>query len=405
MLYGITHSLSGAPMTRLVRMLKVGIGYPKGPAIHVYINAKREWVVEIGVNKEAQRKGFSSRGEAKQFYDANRRGAPERKYPGKFPYFTFQRVGIDGSFSPDWDAIEEHGPLPTEVPIVFLTNDPLEQAMQWWTAAELKCEGNGRDARRRIDLAKSDAEKAAAKRAADSGDKFFPIVDGCFARGCMYARGDKPVCKPHTRLNFQLANAPALGATCTFDSTGFRSGANLFSSLDQIRTITGRGNPEDGVVAGIPLLLVLRPYKTSHNGQPSTQYGVSLQLRAEDAVRLYQKVLQAGDEFRAIAGAPLQLTATPEFIEESGERVTEKAEAMAMDAEFYSTEDAPDGEWDEFHGSEQSHNPEPPKQATPRRKSEAAKQESLIDPDSDEAIRRQNAELLAKEREKETQNA
>ena len=73
----------------------------------------------------------------------------------------------------------------------------------------------------------------------------------------------------------------AFGGTAVFDTTGWRSGSNLFSCMEQIRTITGRGNPEEGVVAGIPLRLVLRPYRTSHNGQPSTQYGVSLQLRAE----------------------------------------------------------------------------------------------------------------------------
>jgi hypothetical protein len=45
--------------------------------------------------------------------------------------------------------------------------------------------------------------------------------------------------------------------------------------------MTGRGNPEAGSVAGIPLKFVLRPYKVQVGEKSSIQYGVSLEFRAK----------------------------------------------------------------------------------------------------------------------------
>ncbi len=354
-LYGVTHTPAGKPIVRLAKTLKVGIGYPKGKAIHVYIDARGKWCVETGDHKDTRKVArFDDRAKAQDFYREAWPKTADRRYPAKFGYFTFQRISIDGSFSPDWDAIELHGPLPTEVPIVFLDNAPLHQQFEWWTAAELKCSGDGRTAMRRCSAAKTKEEKAAAEEAAARGENVFPILDACFTQGCVYAKGEKPLCKPHTRLSFQLANAPALGSTCHFDSTGFRSASQLFSSLEQIRAITGRGNPEEGPVAGIPLLLKLLPYKTSHQGKPSTQFGVTLHLRAKDAMDLMRGTLQRADEFRQLQVAPLMLSAAQEEAPEEalsdavdadvihGEVLPESAEAAAMEAEFYPEGENPD---------------------------------------------------------------
>ena len=341
-LIGITHSLTGQPLVRLAKTLKVGIGYPKGRAIHVYLDRSGQWTIELGTGKECVRKKFGTRRDAQMAYADLYKTAPERKYPGKFGYFTFQRVSIDGTFTPDWDAIELHGPLPTEAGIVFLDNQPLRQQMEWWTAAELKCSGDGRNAMRRLSEAKTKEEQRLAADASGRGEQFFPITNGCFAYGCPYSRGEKPICKPHSRLQFQLVNAPALGSTCTFDSTGFRSATQLFSSLQQIQTITGRGNPDEGVVAGIPLTLKLLPYKTSHNGQPSTQFGVTLHLKAGDAMELVRKAITAGDEFRQVAAsARLQLEAGDIEQAAAEQMLSEAAEAVAMESEFYPSEPEP----------------------------------------------------------------
>ena len=380
-LYGLTHDLDGTPRTHQVRMLKVGIGYPRGPAIHVYIDRSGKWVVELGVGDKVALKRFDDRGTAKEYYTDQRRRAPIRKYPGKFPYFTFYQIGMDAQYYPDWDAIEQHGSIPTEIEVVFLTNDPLEQTMQWWTAAELKCEGNGKDARRRIELAETDDEKQAAAKAEAAGEQFFPLTNACYACGCKHARGDKAICKPKTRLSFQLAHAPTIGGTCVYETTGFRSGRNLFSCIEQIRTVTGRGDPEQGVVAGIPLILILRPYRTSHKGQPTKQYGVSLQLRAEDAVSLYRKAIQAGDEFQAISRVPRQLEA-PE---------PEAAQAKRMEAEFYPEgDDQPEdsGEWN-GQAAEAFE--------MPQRKSETAESELPSEEEMDRIMHEQLAKEAAQE--------
>jgi len=356
-LYGVTHSPDGTPLTREVRILKVGIGYPKGPAVHVYIDRAQKWVVEVGVGKDAKRLRFDSRPEAEKAYNEQRRKAPLRGHPGKFPYFTFHRIGIDGSYYPDWEAIERHGPVPTEIGIVFLTDQPLELAYQWWTVAELKCEGDGINARRRITAAQNEEERRLAAEAEAAGEQFFPLVGKCYTKGCPLARGEKRVCKPHSRLSFQLAYAPMLGGTCTFDSTGFRSAADLASSIHRIRTVTGRGNAEQGTVAGIPLLLTLRPYRASHQGKPTTQYAVSLQLRASDAVELYRKAIEAGEEFRRVA-----LASAPE----RAAQLPEAQEAARMEAEFYPENEEPeeDTDWQAEPDSNEI--------AMPRRKSETA---------------------------------
>lgn len=250
-LYGLTHdAVNKRPMVRQVRMLKVGIGFPKGPNIHAFIAPSGEWVIEEGDSKPPKRTKFKTMAEAKAFYADRRRSVPERKYPSKFPYFTFLRTGMDGGFVHDFEAIERHGSMPTEIEIVFLTDTPLEQAMEWWTSAEKKCEGNGIDARRRLDLASTDEEKKLADAARKAGEQYFPIIEGCHMRGCKYSRGEKPPCKPHSRLMFQLAYNPTLGGTAVFDTTGWRSGGNMFSCLHQIRSITGRGDADIGTVFG-----------------------------------------------------------------------------------------------------------------------------------------------------------
>lgn len=392
-LYGLTHDpVNRRPMVRQVRMLKVGIGYPKGPNIHVYIARSGEWVIEEGVanSKQPKRTSFKTMAEAKAYYTERRRSVPERSYPAKFPYFTFLRIGMDGGFVHDFEAIERHGSMPTEIEVVFLNDAPLEQSMQWWTAAELKCEGNGIDARRRLDLAVTEEEKKLAETARKAGEKFFSIIDGCHMRGCPYSRGKDnkaPLCKPHSRLMFQLAYNPTLGGTAVFDTTGWGSGANLFSCLHQVRSITGRGDADIGRVAGIPLQMVLRPYRTSHNGQPTTQYGVSLQLRAADAQSLVRNVIEKADEFLRITGTPLLLEAPDEL----GEVIPESAEARTMEAEFY-PETTEEAEWEEYpEGSttqdgasdDDGRSGQPagrPDSEAPRRKSEQAETPPQSDP-------------------------
>lgn len=359
-MYGLLHNLDGSRINRQVRSMKVGFGVPTGKDIHVWINDKKKWCIETGNYDGSKRSSVlttcDTKEQAKLKYAELRRSAPERKYPRKFPYFTFLRLHVDGTFVPEFDAIEQHGPTPSEIDIVFLKDDPLDSSFQWWTAAELKCEGDGLTARRRLYLAKTTEEKQAAKEATERGERFFPIVDGCFAMGCAYARGDKPSCKPHGRLHFQLLKSPRIGGTCTYDTTGFRSIEQMDSCLQDIRRGTGRGEPESGFAAGIPLKFVLRPYKTSYNGQPSVQYAVSMEFRGTEAVEMVRELKQHAQEFREamqIGMAPLQLTAggVPVVIDDE-DFPDQESEGAALTAEFYG----------EFQGQEQEEGVKGPKE-------------------------------------------
>ncbi|MGH9437127.1 MAG: hypothetical protein ACRD22_04335, partial [Terriglobia bacterium] len=54
-LYGILHQLDGKPIERQVRVLKVGIGVPVGPDVHVWIDGQGQWSVETGVYPNGKR--------------------------------------------------------------------------------------------------------------------------------------------------------------------------------------------------------------------------------------------------------------------------------------------------------------------------------------------------------------
>ena len=47
-LYGVLHEPSGRRIVRQVRVLKVGIGVPTGPDVHVWIDQNQQWCVEVG---------------------------------------------------------------------------------------------------------------------------------------------------------------------------------------------------------------------------------------------------------------------------------------------------------------------------------------------------------------------
>lgn len=341
MIYGLTHDDSGRPISRLAKAVKVGFGYPRGAAVHVFIDRTGEWVVESGAGKEAKQQRCATMAEAQTAYGQARQSAGERKYPAKLPYWTFQRVAANAELFPDWHAIGLHGSKPTEVPIVFGEQEPLHQRMEWWTAAELKCEGDGKNARRRCSAARGPEQQAAAKAASGRGEQWFPITGGCGHGRCPEASGDKPSCKPHSRLTFLLAKAPSLGTVCTYDSTGYRTAVWLASPLEQVRQITG------GRLAGVAMRLKLQAYKTSFGGKPSVQIGATLYMPEADILELVRRARQQADEFAA-----RQIEAPPREIEAPGAieaeaaadpRLSEAEEAALLTGEFYVDGESQDG--------------------------------------------------------------
>ena len=345
--YGITHSPEGLPIVREPKLLKVGIGIPKGRGIHVYMTVDKSdrqvWCVAVGTNKDnTKREAFNKRADAEAFYFDKIKSAPERKHPVKLPYFTFSRMTGDGAMVADFDAIEAHGVMPQEIDIVFLSDSPLEAAYAMWSTAELRCKGDGLNAMRIASMATTADEKASID------GKYFPIVDGCATKGCRYATGEPPPCKPSGDLKFQLANNLRVGGTAYFHTTGYRSISQMFSALHVFRTLTGGGDPDMGRIAGIPFRFVVRPYQTKHNGQVATQYGVSLEFRAETVAALRTRMIEQASEFRAMVGpgTPTRQIAAPGddngiIDEDMGD---ESAQAAALNSEFMTATDGDEPE-------------------------------------------------------------
>ena len=320
-MYGLTHDLDGAPIVRVPKVVKVQIGQPKGPDVAVYIAMDGTWRVLYNNSKSVSEGGKlraysgKDRAQAEAIYrdliaSATEGSAPKlikgprcenRKFPSKLPYFTFSKQNGDGTYEPDWDAIEAHGHCPTEIEIVFVDNAPFQAQYQMWSASELLCTGDGINAERNAAKLPAGHEKAAAA-ALKAHQKMFPIVNGCHACGCAYGqpteKNGKPVapaCKPHGMLQFQLVSSLRLGGTAQFDTTSFRSVSQIFSCLQQFLAFTGNGDANRGWLAGIPLLMCLRKFKHSMGNA----YAVSLEFRAESVTALRTKIIEAGSSFRA----------------------------------------------------------------------------------------------------------
>lgn len=356
-MFGVTHSLEGELIIREPKLLKVGIGLPKGPALNVWIAPDKTWRIAMGYKGDDKKVvSRATRAEAEDLFNKQLKNAPVCPYPRKIGFFTFTRpiIGEDGRemMVPDFDAIEAHGPTPTEIDIVLLDDSPFSAKYQMWSSSELKCSGDGLNAMRLVTMATAE-QKEVAQTFAAAGEKYFPM-DGCWATGqCPYSKPtvkngkEQPSeCKPGGDLRFQLANNIRVGGTAYFHTTGFRSISGIFSSLHRVAQLTS------GRLAGIPLKMVLRPFKSNHNGQAATQYAVSLEFRAPDVATLRKKLLETAFEFRAAAGieAPRHNThlieaPAQEAIEEGDEDPPVTAATMA--AEFYpeaSAEDEPESD-------------------------------------------------------------
>lgn len=349
-MFGLTHAEDGAPIIREARILKVGIGLPRGRALNCWIHNDGKWYFRIGKKgpdgklkiETATPRGLATRADAEAFYRDNYAKADLVAYPRKLGFFTFTRPVISDEgeiFEPDFPAIEAHGTTPTEIDIVFLDDNPFDGAYQMWSTSELKCKGDGINAMRVLSM--GSAESKGWQEAKDGGEKYFPIVDGCWIRGCPYAEeteGKPSPCKPGGDLRFQLARNIRVGGSAYFHTSGFRSIAQIFSSLERIKTLTG------GRLAGIPLKMVLRPYRTKHNSQPATQYGVGLEFRAEDIESLRRNLIEQAWKFRDLAGitAPPQprliesVPTEPAGADEDDDDLPITAQVMA--SEFYPEE-------------------------------------------------------------------
>lgn len=349
-LYGITHDKStGESIVRVPRLLKIGIGVSRGPGIHTWIQwdeqrTKLQWVFRCyAAAKQGEKpswfisktrvdlldkSGESNRFQAEDVYRQLAKQVAECKYPQKLAYFTFTRpVIVDKTelFEPDFEAIEKHGPMPTSIDIVLMDDEPLRAEYAMWSTSELKCHGDGLNALRVVAM----ADKETAKQY--EGERFFPITT-CACGGCEYfaSKDGKPApCKPSGDLSFHLLNDIRIGGTAYFHTSGYRSISYLYSSLEQLRQLTG------GRLRGVPVRMSLRAYKTKHEGQVATQYGVWLEFRAENVAALRKNLIEAAMQFRQLAPAPKQIEAPVAANNGADDEPEVEHSARTMTAEFY----------------------------------------------------------------------
>ncbi len=313
-LYGITHDpVTKAQVVRPNRVLKVGIGIPKGPAIHVFMHNK-EWMIRFGAWEkvsggkdklvmrtvyrgnatvmvgDTETKLSNERKDVEAWYHAHKHDAVVSNRPQKIQHFTFTTRTVredEGgkpfeTFEPDFEAIEAHGDVPRRVPIVLTTNNPLRQEDQWWAASELKCHGDGLLAERV--LSTGTIKDQWWEQAKAAGLKMFPYQP-CRLGGCPHVGID---CKNHSILEFQLAGALRLGATAYFTSTGQVTAERLASSLASIKL------PIDNMglsVVGATMYLVLGSFKANKDNKPSIQPVVWLEF-TESSMAAMRRILQ-----------------------------------------------------------------------------------------------------------------
>ena len=346
-LYGVTHSPNGEPRIIEPKTVKVGIGLAKGKAIHAYIDLNGKWVIVSGYGDNAVRERLDDKREAQKKYRELKKTAPDRRYPERLPYFTFSHVSASGDFEPDWDVIESHGSVPTEIDIIFVRDDPFTAAYQMWTATEKKCSGDGKVALRVNSIAATPEEKRLAEEAETRGERVYPVT-GCALGDCKYSKpsDNKPAaCRPMARLFFQLLNSPRLGGTAVFNTAGYKSISQIFSSLEIFKRATGRGDPKNGFVAGIPLKMVLRPYRVTYGGRTATQYAVALEFRAESALALKQSLVEQAVKYRIAGSEPLKQLEQADLPDPDIKNTQEPDEnpaAIAAEFEPQASEEAPE---------------------------------------------------------------
>lgn len=365
MIFGLTHQPDGTPISRIPKSVKVQIGSPRGPGINVFMDripapaaqkiglqpGDTGWVIEwTATNKwsDAKRIYYPNREACEENYPKVRATAAKIDHPSKLSYFTFCRLEGD-EYVHDFQAIEAHGVRPTQIGIIFTSDDPFETKMANWSASELRCFGDGKTAQRLVKLAETPEEKALAQEAIEAGGKYF-FYEKCAMAGCPFSlpsvykdRKIPPACKPSGDLTFQLINNLRLGGRAYLHTGGVVSIPQIESALNEIRYLTG------GVVSKIPFKLIVKKFKTNVDGRPGHAYGMQLEVYENKmGLRAIDRLLGQAAEFQSLAGrttvappaseAPLALASgalIDDGDDEDGGLQESAVLAQAMANEFY----------------------------------------------------------------------
>jgi hypothetical protein len=238
--------------------------------------------------------------------------------PNKLDHFVFLRKGAKLEWEADPELSKHFGHECRECWIILLT-DEIENVFRteyaWWAKTEKKCWGDGRDATRRT-------EKH------PDGEDWHPCGDTCPDLEANH-------CKPSGDLYFVLAEFPRLGSVCRIHTTSYRSVKQIYSALEQIRTVTG------GRLAGIRCKLVVRPEKAAYFDEAkkkkvsTTIYALNVELSAQDM----QKLIGGMTEYARLFEQTKKLLGNGRKVEYVIDQEPEIERAPDIAEEFFPAED------------------------------------------------------------------
>lgn len=188
--------------------------------------------------------------------------------------------------------------------------------------------------------------------------------DVCRGDDCKYAQPsgeNAPRCKPFGRLVFMIAESPIIGGVYQYQTTSWNSIRQIQTGLEAIYNLT-KGDGKNGYLAGIPLVLVVRPVmKATPVGNLSLQL-VHVEYRGNEATFLesVQKLIETRYQRRAqIAEAAqrarLVLTAaeTPDEAEDVGQEFYHAEVDRAAELSEEPDPDAPELPEEGEHGEQE----------------------------------------------------
>lgn len=217
--------------------------------------------------------------------------------PEKYDHFviTTNERDRDSKLKPDQEMMKKIGDHCTELD-VWLLFDEIELNFPHWLALyegkTCRCSGDGEKARERV----IDKAMGAVTEIKE--------ID-CVPNECPNFK--KEHCKPHGVLSVVLKQMNSLGGVYKFRTGSWNSIQNLLGSMQMLRFSTG------GVLAGIPLKLVIRPQIVQPEGQSKTKvvYTVNLEFRGKEGDKpvLEQLVDKAVDimKMRQMSQMPMQM--------------------------------------------------------------------------------------------------
>lgn len=204
--------------------------------------------------------------------------------PDKLDHFIFlQKSEKTNEWESDPDLSKHYGVECRDIPIILL-NDEIENVFRselaWWAATEKKCWGDGVTAMRRTEK-----------------EPFGEPWTNC-GENCPDLKSKR--CKPSGDLYFILADFPKLGSVCRLHTTSYQSIRQIYSALEQIRTITG------GRLAGIQCRLTVRPARATYMDKgvkkTNTFFALNVELSAPGMKALIGTMTEHANLFQQTRG-------------------------------------------------------------------------------------------------------